>query len=67
MPHFGVQNVGQIVAAALIEPEKSKSHEIELGNENLILEDTRQLLSKASGVDIKTRVLISKTSVSGAK
>lgn len=56
MPHFDADNVGQFAAAALTEPEKFNGHEIELGNENLTLEVTRDLLSKAAGIDIKTRI-----------
>lgn len=56
MPHFDADNVGQFAAAALTEPEKFNGHEIELGNENLTLEETRDFLSKAAGVDIKTRI-----------
>lgn len=55
MPHFDAENVGQFAAAALTEPNKFNGHEIELGNENLTLEETRNLLSKAAGVEIKAR------------
>uniref|UniRef100_A0A093XMV2 NmrA-like family domain-containing protein 1 n=1 Tax=Talaromyces marneffei PM1 TaxID=1077442 RepID=A0A093XMV2_TALMA len=56
MPHIDVDNVEHFAAAALIEPDKFNGHEIELGNENLTLEETRELLSKAAGVDINTRI-----------
>lgn len=56
MPHFDAGNVGQFAAAALTEPERFNGHEIELGNENLTIQETRDLLSKAAGVEIKTRM-----------
>ncbi|KAF4622703.1 hypothetical protein G7Y89_g14324 [Cudoniella acicularis] len=52
MSHFAADDVGKFAAAALLEPEKFKGHEIELGNENLTIEEVRSRLSKASGVEI---------------
>lgn len=56
MPHFAAADVGKVAAKALLEPEKFNGHEIELGFENLTIEEIAAALSTASGREIKIRL-----------
>lgn len=56
MPHFDAEDVGKFVAAALLEPERFKGHEVDLGFENLTIEETGRFLSQALGREVPTRV-----------
>jgi len=56
MPHFDAEDVGKFVAAALLEPKRFNGHEIDLGHENLTIEETRDILSKAVGSEIPMRM-----------
>jgi len=53
--HLDPQDVGKFAAAALLEPEKYNRHEIDLGAENLTLEDVAKVLSDASGIKITAK------------
>ena len=55
MPQFDAYDVGRFAAAALLEPARFDKEEIELGNEHLTIEQVADLLTKASGVEVKTR------------
>ncbi|TVY85573.1 NmrA-like family domain-containing protein [Lachnellula suecica] len=52
MAHLDAADIGKFAAAALLDPVKFSGHEIELGNENLTIEEAAEHLRDASGVDI---------------
>lgn len=55
MPHLDAADVGKFAAVALLEPEKFRGEEIELGNEKLTLEEAAGILRKISSVEIGVR------------
>ena len=55
MPHFDSYDVGKFAAAALLDPARFDGEEIELGNENLTIEQVAELLREASGKEVRVR------------
>lgn len=55
MPHTAVKDIGNYAAAALQDPTKFGGAEIELGYELLTVKESRDILAKVSGKDVKLR------------
>jgi uncharacterized protein YbjT (DUF2867 family) len=55
MPHLDAVDVGKFAAAALLEPEKFRGEEIELGSENLTIEEVAAMMKETSGVEVRIR------------
>jgi uncharacterized protein YbjT (DUF2867 family) len=55
MPHMDAADVGKFAAAALLEPDKFRGEEIELGNENLTIEEVAGMMKEISGVEVGIR------------
>ena len=55
MPHLDAEDVGKFAAAALLNPGKFRGEEIELGNENLTVEEVAATMKKVSGKDVGIR------------
>ena len=55
MLHTDSFDVGKYAAAALLDPAKFGSQEIDLGNEALTVEDVRDILKKVSGREVTVR------------
>jgi uncharacterized protein YbjT (DUF2867 family) len=55
MPHFDAADVGRFAAAALLQPDRFRGHEIELGCENLTPAEAGAILSRVSGQSIQVR------------
>jgi uncharacterized protein YbjT (DUF2867 family) len=55
MPHLDAEDVGKFAAAALLNPGKFITEEIELGNENLTIEEVAAAMKKISGKDVGIR------------
>jgi uncharacterized protein YbjT (DUF2867 family) len=53
--HLDEEDIGKYAVAALLDPVKFNGEEIDLGNENLTVQEAVELLRKASGRDIKVR------------
>lgn len=56
--HFDAADVGKFAAAAFLSPSEYDGHAIELGNEQLTVEEAAMAIGKAAGVQMKTRYLI---------
>jgi uncharacterized protein YbjT (DUF2867 family) len=56
MPHFAASDIGKFGAGALTKPEVFSGKEIELGFENLTMEEVHRSLEKVSGKKIPIRV-----------
>lgn len=56
MPHFAASDVGRFAAGALSNPKLFSGKEIELGYENLTIEETHRILERVSGKKIPIRV-----------
>lgn len=54
-PHMNVKDIGRVGAMALLDPVKFDRQEIELGSENLSIEDVADALSKAMGKPVELR------------
>ncbi|KAI0129741.1 NmrA family protein [Xylariales sp. AK1849] len=55
MPHTDAHDVGKYAAAALQNPAKFGGQEIDLCNENLTIEEVRDILVRVSGRDVRVR------------
>ncbi|KIM99993.1 hypothetical protein OIDMADRAFT_42879 [Oidiodendron maius Zn] len=55
MPHLDAEDVGKFAAAALLNPGKFRGEEIELGNENLTVEEVAAMMKLATGKDVGIR------------
>jgi uncharacterized protein YbjT (DUF2867 family) len=55
MLHIDEKDIGHYASAALLDPVKFNGAEIELGNDNLTIEETRDILNKVTGKDVKVR------------
>lgn len=55
MPHFDQEDVGKFAVAAFEQPDKFAGESIELGSENLTIDEVAAELSRASGVRVNTR------------
>jgi uncharacterized protein YbjT (DUF2867 family) len=55
MLHIDEQDIGKYAAAALLDQEKFGGQEIQLANENLSVEEVRDLMVKVTGRDIKVK------------
>ena len=55
MPHVDAADIGKFAAAALLEPDKFRGEEIELGNENLTIEEVAGTMKEISGVEVAIR------------
>jgi uncharacterized protein YbjT (DUF2867 family) len=55
MPHFAASDIGRFVAGALTKPDVFAGKEIELGYENLTMEEVHGILEKVSGKKIPMR------------
>lgn len=53
--HTDANDVGKYAGAALRDPAKFGGKEIELGYENITIDETRDILAKVSGRDVQTR------------
>lgn len=56
MPHLSEEDVGKFAVAAFDEPQRLAGESIELGAENLTVDDVGKALSEVSGVQVKTRL-----------
>lgn len=54
-PHVNVKDIGRVGAMALLDPAKFDKQEVELGSENLSIEDVADALSKAMGRPVELR------------
>lgn len=55
MAHIDEDDIAKYGVAALLDPAKFSGDEIELGNENLTVEDAAKILSKISGFQVTVR------------
>ena len=55
MPQFDAYDVGKFAAAAFLEPARFDKRVIELGNEHPTIDKVAKLLTRVSGVEVKTR------------
>jgi uncharacterized protein YbjT (DUF2867 family) len=55
--HLDAADVGKFAAAAFINPDRFNGEVIELGNEQLTIEDVARTIENATGVKIKTKYL----------
>jgi hypothetical protein len=55
MPHVDAIDVGKFAAAALLEPEKFRGEEIELGSENLTVDEVVGKMKAIGGVEVGVR------------
>lgn len=55
--YFDAADVGKFAAAAFLNPERFDGHEIELGNEQLTIEEVARSIEKSTGVKMKTKHL----------
>ena len=55
MSHIDEDTIGNYAAAALLDPEKFNGQEIELGGENLTIDEVADILRKVSGYNVRVR------------
>jgi uncharacterized protein YbjT (DUF2867 family) len=55
MPHTDAHDIGAYVAAALQDPAKYGGQEISLGGESLTIGETRDIIARVSGRDVRVR------------
>jgi uncharacterized protein YbjT (DUF2867 family) len=55
--HFDAADVGKFAAAAFLDPERFHNEVIELGNEQLTIEDVAREIGDGIGVEMKTKYL----------
>jgi uncharacterized protein YbjT (DUF2867 family) len=55
LPYTDAHDVGKYAAAALLDPTKFGGQEIDLFNEILTIEETRDIITKVSGKDVRVR------------
>ncbi|KAI3325556.1 NmrA-like family protein [Xylariaceae sp. AK1471] len=55
MPHTDAHDIGKYAAAALQNPAKFGSQEIDLVNENLTIQEVRDILVRVSGRDVRVK------------
>ena len=65
--HFDATDVGKFATAAFLDPERFNDLEIELGNEQLTIEEAAMSIERASGLKIKTKYLISNEDLERAR
>jgi uncharacterized protein YbjT (DUF2867 family) len=65
--HFDAADVGKFAAAAFLDPERFNGHEIELGNEQLTIEDVAKSIEGATGVNLNTKYLVAEGDLERAK
>ena len=65
--HFDAADVGKFAAAAFLDPERFDGHEIELGDEQLTIEESARTIEKATGIKIGTKYLIADEDLERAK
>lgn len=57
LPHLDAADVGKFAAAAFTKPERFAGKKIELGAENLTIEQAASELSRATGIEFKVRYM----------
>ncbi|RYP49581.1 hypothetical protein DL770_011150 [Monosporascus sp. CRB-9-2] len=55
MPHIDGSDIGKFAASAFLDPDRFDGEEIELGFENLTVDEVCAILSRVAGRDIKAR------------
>lgn len=65
--YFDAADVGKFAAAAFLSPKEFDGHEIELGNEQLTMEEAARAIGNAVGVEMKTKYLIGDGDLERAK
>jgi uncharacterized protein YbjT (DUF2867 family) len=65
--HFDPADVGKFAAVAFLDPEKFNGHEIELGNEQLTIEEVARTIENASGAKMRTKHLVDDDDLERAK
>lgn len=55
LPHTDAHDVGKYAAAALLDPAKFNGQEIDLFGEVLTIEESRHIITKVSGKDVRVR------------
>jgi uncharacterized protein YbjT (DUF2867 family) len=55
LPFFDPVDVGKFAVAAFLDPERFSGKEIELGYENLTMQEAAEIMGKVAGVEVKSR------------
>ncbi|KAI1175877.1 NmrA family protein [Nemania sp. FL0916] len=60
MPHTDCSDIGRYACAALLDPAKFAGQEIELSNELLTIEESREIISRVSGREVRAERVVGK-------